>query len=344
MYDTGARPKAPETQTPYLTDDVRRLFHSSEDRRTSRPKTEVQKVLEEAPHDARMPPKPVRPREVPFKAPIPARPPSQRSSTPLEPMATMREQMGLYTSVEECEDQTLEGFKSMSIFSNDARDSSSLNIRTGGLQRPNSRMYTDTPKRTNSKLTIPEKIEEEPKPAGASVAQIIKAYEVGKRVSSSRSGSRSSSRASSVSSKRSTKSCKSRQNDTVGGNTVDPGNASTGGRLPTFTQAPPSVPASIPVPVSMPVSVSVPMSVPSSFVPVMPNVSCPVPNVCSATRYGYCACAVSNWIRAVTSVHYCSPKYCPQIQFLLCNSARTSSGQCSILLRPAQPANSAHSG
>ncbi len=76
---------------------------------------------------------------------------------------------------------------------------------------------------------------------------------------------------------------KSQWNDTVGGNTVDPGNTSTGGRLPTFTQAPPSVPASVPVsvsmPVSMPVPVSVPVSVPSSFVPVMPNVSCAVPNM-----------------------------------------------------------------
>ena len=134
MYDTGACPKAPDS-TPYLTDDFRRLFRSSEDRRTSRPEMEVRKVLEEAPRDARMPPKPVRPREVPFKAPIPAQLPSQRSSMPLEPMATtVREETGLYTSVEEREDQTLEGFKSMSIFLNDACDSSSLNIQTEGLQ------------------------------------------------------------------------------------------------------------------------------------------------------------------------------------------------------------------
>ncbi len=40
MYDTGARPKASET--PYLTDDLRRLFRSSEDRTgVSRPETEV---------------------------------------------------------------------------------------------------------------------------------------------------------------------------------------------------------------------------------------------------------------------------------------------------------------
>ncbi len=95
----------------------------------SQPETEVQK---EALGDVRMPPKPVRPREVPFRvsAPTSTRPPSQRLSTPLEPMATIaREQTGLYTSVEEGEDQTLEGFKSMSILdSNDACDSSSLNI------------------------------------------------------------------------------------------------------------------------------------------------------------------------------------------------------------------------
>ncbi len=50
-----------------------------------------------------------------------------------------------------------------------------------------------------------------------------------------------------------------------------------------FTQAPPSVPAPVPVsvsvPVSMPVPVSVLMSVPSSFVPVMSNVSRAVPNM-----------------------------------------------------------------
>ena len=87
MYETGARPKVPEIQTPYSADDLRRLFRVSEDRLTaSRPETEVQK---EALSDARMPPKPVRPREVPHRAPIPVRASvSQRSSTPLEPVAT----------------------------------------------------------------------------------------------------------------------------------------------------------------------------------------------------------------------------------------------------------------
>ena len=86
MYDTGAHPKAPETQTPYLADDFRRLFRSSEDRlMAARPETEAQK---EAPSDVRIPPRPVRPREVPHKAPVPVRVSvSQRSSTPLEPMA-----------------------------------------------------------------------------------------------------------------------------------------------------------------------------------------------------------------------------------------------------------------
>ncbi len=126
MYDTGARPKAPDV-TPHLADDFRRMFRLSEDRLTaSQPETEVQK---EAPSDPRMPPRLVRPREVPARASV-----SQRSSTPLEPMASTQEQTGLYTSVEERENQTLEVFKSMSILSNDARDSSSLNIRTGGLQ------------------------------------------------------------------------------------------------------------------------------------------------------------------------------------------------------------------
>ncbi len=97
----------------------------------ARPETEARK---EAPSEARVPPVPLRPREVPCGG-VPVRASvSQRSSTPMEPMAATREQTGLYTSVEERENQTLEGFKSMSIFSNDARDSSSLNIRAGGLQ------------------------------------------------------------------------------------------------------------------------------------------------------------------------------------------------------------------
>ncbi len=195
MYDTGARPKASET--PYWTDDLRRLFRTSEDRTgVLRPDMEAQE-----PRDERMPPEPVRPREVPAKAP-PSRPTPRRSSTPMEPLiVTPREHTGLYISVEDHEDQTLnEGFKSMSILNpNEARDTSSLNIRAEGLRQPNSRSYTDTLKRTNSRLTIPEK--EEPKQFSAALDQILEAYEAGKKAAGSRSASRSSSRASSMNSK-----------------------------------------------------------------------------------------------------------------------------------------------
>ncbi len=202
---------------------------------------------------------------------------------PMEPpMVTLRECTGLYTSVGDHEDQTLnEGFKSMSILDpNEARDTSSLNIRVDGLRRPNSKSYTDTPKRTNSRLTIPEK-PEEPRQFNAAFEQVLdhlenNAYQAGMRAAS-RSASRLSSRASSVSSTRSTRSRKMHRNDTVGGNTVAPGNASTGGKLPMFTQTPPPVPASMPVPVS----VSVPMPVRSccSVPYAVPSMPCTVPNV-----------------------------------------------------------------
>ncbi len=84
MYDTGARPKAPDV-TPHLADDFRRMFRLSEGRiEVTRPEMEVREVTE-APRDTRMPPKPVRPREVPHKVPVRASV-SQRSSTPLEPV------------------------------------------------------------------------------------------------------------------------------------------------------------------------------------------------------------------------------------------------------------------
>ncbi len=211
MYDTGARPRDRASETPYLTDDLRRLFHSSEDRTgVWRLDTEVQ----ELPRDERMPPVLARPREVPaqVKAPASRRAPTPwRSSTPMEPpMVTLRERTGLYTSMEDHEDQTLnEGFKSMSIL-DEARDTSSLNIRADGLRRPNSRSYTDMPKRTNSRRTIPEK-PEEPKQFSAALDQVLdclenKTYKAGMKAAGSRSASWSSSRASSVNSKRSTRS------------------------------------------------------------------------------------------------------------------------------------------
>ncbi len=123
-----------------------------------------------------MPPEPVRPREVPAKAPAPRRAPTPwRSSTPMEPpMVTPRERTELYTSMGEQENRTLhEGFRSMSILDpNEAHDTSSLNIRADGFHRPNSRSYTDMLKRTNSRLTIPEK-PEEPRQFNAAFEQVL---------------------------------------------------------------------------------------------------------------------------------------------------------------------------